>query len=565
MLPWSSNLIAILIWSLQYAIFINGEDLLRTRGIHFRPQEFFPQPDRSSVASNNPLFIDMPIDHFSGDGDRRTFKNRYWVNETYYKAGGPVFIFDSGEQNAQPLLPYYLQEYHGLSAVMRLAKRYSGLAILWEHRFYGASLPFPVNGNTTADQWKYLTTEQALEDVVYFSNNLNVKGLDSALLKPNVAPWVWVGGSYPGVRGALLRQRNPSIIHAAWVSSAPVEAQVDMASYYKAAERSLARNCSNDWVAVTKFVDDTLMNSKNTTQVNELKFRLLKARLSGPGGNETGADGLTVAQAANESNVNIASILMDPLDFYQYYGPVTVPPFCEKLETRNSTATPSEGGIAATSGIQAALDAFLVALAELDYAAIAALQPDDPVQDRSWMWQYCSEYGFYQRGDPNNPRSIETSLLSLDLFQQQCNETFPFPELLPPSPEVGNVNKYGGWNMNPSNTLWTNGEFDPWRTLGLASIENNSPHLQSSLVVPPCNEVPTGAGNSTFFGLVHSGMVHVSDLRVLLTPDANHSHFQTVGFYSPVAQEPFYSGLALFQLALDEWLQKSDDCFKGEP
>lgn len=37
------------------------------------------------------------------------------------------------------------QEYHGLSATMRLAKRYNGLAVLWEHRFYGDSQPFPVN------------------------------------------------------------------------------------------------------------------------------------------------------------------------------------------------------------------------------------------------------------------------------------------------------------------------------------------------------------------------------------------------------------------------------------
>ena len=49
-------------------------------------------------------------------------------------------------------------------------------------------------------------------------------------------------------------------------------------------------------------------------------------------------------------------------------------------------------------------------------------------------------------------------------------------------------------------------------------------------------------------------MVHVSDLRVLLTPDVNHTDFKTVGFYSPVAQEPFYSGLGLFEMALDEWL-----------
>lgn len=33
---------------------------------------------------------------------------------------------------------------------MRLAKRYKGLAILWEHRFYGDSLPFPVNVRASA-------------------------------------------------------------------------------------------------------------------------------------------------------------------------------------------------------------------------------------------------------------------------------------------------------------------------------------------------------------------------------------------------------------------------------
>ena len=66
-----------------------------------------------------------------------------------------------------------------------------------------------------------------------------------------------------------------------------------------------------------------------------------------------------------------------------------------------------------------------------------------------------------------------------------------------------------------------------------------------------CNSAPEFPA---FFGMTHANMVHVSDLRVLLTPDSNHSDFKTVGFYSPVAQEPFYAGLGLFELALDEWL-----------
>ncbi|OSD04708.1 hypothetical protein PYCCODRAFT_1465679 [Trametes coccinea BRFM310] len=500
-----------------------------------RFKEHLPQiarADSAAIASNAPRFFEMPLDHFGNSS--ATFKNRYWVNDTYYKAGGPVFLFDSGEQNAEPLLPYYLQEYHGLSATMRLTKRHNGLAILWEHRYYGDSLPFPVNENTTAEQWQFLTTEQALEDVVYFANKFSLSRAFNAQggainstessnpLHPSRTPWIWLGGSYPGVRGALLRVRNPETIFAVWASSAPVHAQVDMAAYYKAAERSLTRNCSADWVAVTRFVDDTLQNG-TAEGVADLKYRLLSARSE-----------VTRERAANASD---------------YYGfDASVLPFCNVLETRNSTITPFETGLASNLGVEDALDAFLTAIQEVNYDAIPG-DPDDPVQDRSWMWQYCSEYGFYQRGDPNNPLSIETSFLSLELFQQECNAAFP--QGLPSSPAVDKVNKYGGWNMAPSNVLFTNGEFDPWRTMGLASIESNSPMRSPSVAVPRCNVAPEFP---SFFGLTHANMVHVSDLRVLLTPDANHTDFRTVGFYSPVSQEPFFSGLGLFEMALDEWL-----------
>ncbi len=51
-----------------------------------------------------------------------------------------------------------------------------------------------------------------------------------------------------------------------------------------------------------------------------------------------------------------------------------------------------EAGIAAASGVESALDAFLTAITQLDYDSIPG-DADDPVQDLSWMWQYCSEYG----------------------------------------------------------------------------------------------------------------------------------------------------------------------------
>ncbi|KAK0486841.1 peptidase S28 [Armillaria luteobubalina] len=522
-------------------------------------KELLASPD-AELSENDARFIEVPLDHFGSDNSSK-FLNRYWVNVSYYAPGGPVFLFDSGEQDAAPLLPYYLQEYHGLSAAMRLSKRYGGLAILWEHRYYGDSQPFPINENTTASEWKYLTTEQALEDVVFFANSFSSSGvqnitLDDPLslpLHPSATPWVFLGGSYPGVRGALLRVRNLETIFATWASSAPVHAQVDMASYYKAAECSLTRNCSADWVAVTRYVDDVLTGDDMALKEN-VKFRLVKARLSGPKGNTTGAAGLTKEQANSRSGVSVASILMDPLNFYQYYGfAASLLPFCNLLETKNFTQAPEEGGVSSVDGIESAFDAYLIALSELDYDEIPG-SSDDPATDLAWMRQYCSEYGFYQRGDASNPLSIETSLLSLDLFQHQCDETFP--DSLPSWPEVGNINKYGGWDMNPSNVMFANGEFDPWRTMGLASIEDNSPKRTPSPIVPACNTPPEGA---SFFGLTYANMVHVSDMRVLLVPDSNHSDFKTVGFYSPISQEQFFTGLGLFQLALDEWLP----CFNG--
>lgn len=93
-----------------------------------------------------------------------------------------------------------------------------------------------------------------------------------------------------------------------------------MASYYKAAERSLTRNCSADWIAVTKFVDDTLMNGTEEEQI-DLKTKLWSARESGPG------QAVNVPRGVAEglSNIQAAGVLMDPLSFYQVSQKPSIP------------------------------------------------------------------------------------------------------------------------------------------------------------------------------------------------------------------------------------------------
>ncbi|KAK4992669.1 hypothetical protein LTR50_001003 [Elasticomyces elasticus] len=187
-------------------------------------------------------------------------------------------------------------------------------------------------------------------------------------------------------------------------------------------------------------------------------------------------------------------------------------------------AIASESGIALTHNITAAWHAFLTGIAEIDYDSIP--HADDPIQDSSWP--------FY----------------SLDLFQAGCDAAFPLG--LPPRPNVAGPNKYGGWLINPPNTMFGSGEYDPWRALSPVSTEIGSPNRTTSRRIPECNVAPP---NGSVFGIVYRDMVHVSDMRALLNGcDVRHQNFSTVGFSSPISTEPFYAGTGLFQSALEVWL-----------
>ena len=111
--------------------------------------------------------------------------------------------------------------------------------------------------------------------------------------------------------------------------------------------------------------------------------------------------------------------------------------------------------------------------------------------------------------------------------------------------------------MNPSNIMFSSGEFDPWRSLSPASTDTEIGARQTSQNIPACNTPPT---NSSIFGIIYRDMVHVSDMRALLnTSDVNHQNFSTIGFSSPISTEPFYAGVGLFERALETWLP----CFGG--
>jgi len=103
-----------------------------------------------------------------------------------------------------------------------------------------------------------------------------------------------------------------------------------------------------------------------------------------------------------------------------------------------------------------------------------------PGDDRSWTYQTCSEFGWYQTGD--SPKQPISSYFNLDYFIEQCRRVF---NLTGPQIE-SNVDQtnylLGGQSIYTSNTVFTNGLNDPWHVPGVFNSSGN--HGPNNVIAP---------------------------------------------------------------------------------
>lgn len=93
----------------------------------------FQTPSGDLQYSNTELYpshcFTQPLDHFASDGSE-TFCQRYWLDASHYKPGGPVYVLDGGETSGEDRLQFLAT---GILDV--LANATNGLAIVLEHRY----------------------------------------------------------------------------------------------------------------------------------------------------------------------------------------------------------------------------------------------------------------------------------------------------------------------------------------------------------------------------------------------------------------------------------------------
>ena len=396
------------------------------------------------------------LDHFNPT-EARIWQQRYFVNGEYYKKGGPVFLMIGGEGTATAK---WMVE----GQWIEYAKEFGALCFQVEHRFYGKSHP---TADLSVKNLVYLTSEQALADLAYF-----VQIMNTTYKLPNNTKWIAFGGSYSGSLAAWLREKYPHLVHGAVSASGPLLAKIDFQEYYVVVENALreySEACVNAIVEANKQFHIMLRHPVGQQGLVK-KFALCDP--IDPGHTkrndisnlyETIASNFAGIVQYNKDNRNNSAM-----------ANMTIESACDILTNQKLGISIDRLAVLSNKILNATKEKCL------DYMYTKMIHKlrnvtwgsEEAEGERQWMYQTCTEFGFFQTSTARPNLFSET--FPVDFFVQQCTDVF--------GPKYNNhllkaaVNRtnilYGALNLKVTNVVFVHGSVDPWHVLGITKSSN---------------------------------------------------------------------------------------------
>ncbi|CZR60321.1 related to serine protease [Phialocephala subalpina] len=419
-----------------------------------------------STSSVQAATFDQLIDH--SNPSLGTFKQRYWYSTQYWNGtGSPVIVFNPGEEAADDFTGYL-----GTATLTgQYAEAVGGAGIVIEHRYWGNSSPFT---DLTSANLTYHTVKQAVADMNYFAKNAKLPFDTTGGSNADKAPWVLVGGSYSGALSAWTATSAPGTFWAYHASSAPVEAIEDYWGYFYPIGQGMPKNCSKDISTVIEYVDGVLTTGSSSDKLAlKQKFGL----------------------GTVEHDSDFARTLVGPLDLWQS-SIADFLPFCDYLEGVTAGAKlPGPDGVGLTVALEnyasyinsssgcSATDCYDSYNKDNSEYTTTILDPKGGA-GRQWQWMLCNEaFGWWQTGAPANQTTLVSRFVTADYWQQECN--FFFPGVQFGLTEEKHNDDYEGWGVkNTQRLMFSNGEFDPWRSAGVSSAFRPGGPLASTPEIP---------------------------------------------------------------------------------
>merc|ERR1719320_2349477 len=414
----------------------------------YRQQELVPSA--CDVAGAEDQYFEQVLDHFNAI-DERTWHQRYWQNLEHYVEGGPAFIMIGGEAEANPKWMTYGQWY-------KWAQENGAAMFEVEHRYYGQSQP---TEDMSTDNMRYLSSRQGLEDLGHFmtamNNNYNLTG-----------SWITFGGSYPGSLSAWMSLRFPHLVAGSVSSSGPLFAKLDYFEYLQVVADALDTTDPGCNVAMTEALTavENLVGDEDKWEDLSTMFRLCSTL--------DGSNSFDVMSFMELLIDNLAAIV-------QYNGHYEEDIFsiCA-IMTDDSIGEPINR-LAAVNDVMLGSDAdmcldhtyatFLAQLSETSWSG-------EGVGWRQWIWQTCTEFGWYQT--TNQESGVYGHTLPLEFFEQWCQDAFGAQfthEMMEKSVASSNI-EYGGYEPSVNNVVFVHGSIDPWHAMGvLEDLHEGAPSI----------------------------------------------------------------------------------------
>ncbi|OQR90555.1 serine protease family S28, partial [Achlya hypogyna] len=411
--------------------------------------------NRVGSDTKQDLWFDGAIlDH--NDPQSGTWKQRYQYNDEWYGgAGSPVFLYINGEWEAKAATVSERR-----STMNEMAKRHKAMVVAVEHRYYGDSIP---NGDQTDSAMKkHLTSDEALADLVhkratfhaFFTKEHDLQG----------APWIAWGYSYAGMLSAWFKLKYPTLVAGAVSSSAPVQAQVDMKEYAEGVTRGLMHHGGQECVDHVRSAM-TDLHALVDADSDDLyaKFGVC------------GKLGSTRSKYLFEWNMAHA---FKGMAQYKTLNGHSLASTCHYLKNQANGAT--------------ALDRLSTWYMSFTKACPPKTQTPTPTTDQpGWVWnrllkqtannqfgqwayQTCKEFGFLQTTSSGTTPFAGLEFISPNnVFSYSSCARFGIDRRQLILNVMATNAKYGGWDIDVENVLFTNGEIDPWAGLSVTKQPKN--------------------------------------------------------------------------------------------
>lgn len=409
---------------------------------------FQRSPTPPDVFAVNGVF-EQKLDHFDSSNDR-SFKQRYWINSSYAEGeNAPVFYNICGEWRCSSAGGF----------VNVIAREWKAHVVTLEHRYYGDSIP---TATYSASNLRYLSTDAAIEDLAVFQKHaMKEFGLKG--------PWIAVGGSYAGSLAAYYRLAHPELVAGALASSGPVEARARFEEYDYQVATVIPASCLARMKRAVEVIEGKLENGTSKAQV---KATFKATELS--------------------NDVDFLYAVADMAAAAIQYGEREN--FCSSIESTTTDETLVKNY--ARSGLQMLS---MLGVTPLEIVAQGNLSED--VRDytnngmRQWLYQSCTEYGYWQVAYHDPKFSSRSSRIDLEYHDEICERLFGIRR--PVDTRYINKNYYeplvAGYG---SKIFFTNGSDDPWKHLSILPARRNVPATVEAMEIPGaahCDDLGNGS------------------------------------------------------------------------